>query len=99
MISNSPDSSVNVFHIHFHFQESISAETVVQRTFKASGVSSHHFFLGNLGSPVLQGVSCLDINIGKKCLSFTLTMHSTTIHVMLSQRLNKRGSSQYFWQV
>lgn len=44
MISNSPDSSINVSHIHFHFQESISAETVVQRTFKASGVSSHHLY-------------------------------------------------------
>lgn len=44
MISNSPDSSINVFHIHFHFQESISAERVIPRTFKALGVSSHHFY-------------------------------------------------------
>lgn len=44
MISNSPDSSISVFHIHFDFQESISAETVIQRTLKASGVSSHHFY-------------------------------------------------------
>ena len=37
MISNSPDSSVNVFHIHFHFQENISAETVILTTFQAFG--------------------------------------------------------------
>lgn len=35
MISNSPDSYINVFHIHFHFQENISAETVILRTFQA----------------------------------------------------------------
>lgn len=35
MISNSLDSSINVFHIHFHFQENISASTVILRTFGA----------------------------------------------------------------
>lgn len=35
MISNSPDSYTDVFHIHVHFQENISAETVILRTFQA----------------------------------------------------------------
>lgn len=35
MISNSPGSYTDVFHIHFHFQENISAETVILRTFQA----------------------------------------------------------------
>lgn len=35
MISNSPDSYVRVFHIHFHSEENISADPVVLRTFEA----------------------------------------------------------------
>lgn len=33
MISNSPDSYINMVHIHFHFQENISAETVIFQNF------------------------------------------------------------------
>lgn len=32
-ICNSPDSSIGAFHIHFHFQENISAETGILGTF------------------------------------------------------------------
>ena len=32
MISKSPDSSINVIHIHFYFQENIFAETGILRT-------------------------------------------------------------------
>lgn len=34
MISISPDSYINMFHINFYFQENISAETVILRTFQ-----------------------------------------------------------------
>lgn len=70
MIRNSPDSYINVFHIHFHFQENISAETVFLRTFQAfrranTGVRS--FFFAEIQADTCSSfnknsVPCLDLH-------------------------------------
>jgi hypothetical protein len=43
MISNSPDSPINAFYIHFHFQENISAATVILCTFQAFNATPQTF--------------------------------------------------------
>lgn len=88
MISNSPDSYINVFHIHFHFQENISAETVILRTFQAfigakTGVRSFfppQYFEVIWGVPYSskQEVPCFDLH---KTERFTLHLQKIVYNV------------------
>lgn len=54
MISISPDSSIGVFHIHFHFQENISAETVILRTFQVLSEAPKTDVMGFFSTTFLQ---------------------------------------------